>query len=255
MGSVLFVFAHQDDEIAAAPRIRLVVSEGRRVVVVFLTDGGAGDARPEVRDEESRKALKILGVTDIHFLGTREGIADGSLPEHLDKALALVEKVADDIGEVVTLAWEGGHQDHDAAHLVGLAFATKRGLVCREVPLYHGRGLPGPLFRVASPTGEGWIERRIPAREMVRDAMLCRTYVSQRRTWAAILPLLLLGAMVRPREVTRIATVERVTKPPHRGRLFYERRFKYPWTRFQDATRTFIEAQLLRPRTKPAARD
>lgn len=246
MGDVLFVFAHQDDEIAAAPRIRLVMSEGRRVVVAFLTDGGAGGVRPEVRDEESRAALAILGVTNIHFLGSRERIPDGRLPEHLDRALELLETVAgDDVEEVFTLAWEGGHQDHDAAHLVALAFAQDRGLLCREVPLYHGRGLPGPLFRVASTTGEGWVERKIPAWELVRDALLCRTYVSQRRTWAAILPLLLLGAMVRPREVTRVSTVERIKHPPHAGKLFYERRFKYPWARFQEVSRDFVVKWLL----------
>ena len=244
MGDVLFVFAHQDDEVAAAPRIRLVVSQGRRVVVAFLTDGGGGGVRPEVRDAESREALATLGVTDLHFLGSGEGIPDGHLPERLDRALELLEGVAVEPEEVFTLAWEGGHQDHDAAHLVALAYARKRGIVCHEVPLYHGQGLPGPLFRVASTTGEGWVERRIPAREMVRDAWLCRTYVSQRRTWAAILPLLLLGAMVRPREVTRVATIERVRQKPHDGKLFYERRFKYPWERFQEVTREFIETRL-----------
>lgn len=254
MGDVLFVFAHQDDEVAAAPRIRLVVSEGRRAVVAFLTDGGGGGVRPEVRDAESREALATLGVHDVHFLGSRNAIPDGRLPENLDRALALLEEIAGDPDEVVTLAWEGGHQDHDAAHLVALAFATQRGLVCREVPLYHGRGLPGPLFRVASTTGEGWVERRIPARELVRDALLCRTYVSQRRTWAAILPLLLLGAMVRPREVTRVASVARVRTKPHHGKLFYERRFKYPWPRFQEAARAFIESRLSRLPAEPAAR-
>ena len=49
------------------------------------------------------------------------------------------------VDEVWTLAWEGGHQDHDAAHLVAIAFANRRGAPVFEVPLYHGHLSRGSL--------------------------------------------------------------------------------------------------------------
>ena len=52
--------------------------------------------------------------------------------------------------EVYLPAWEGGHQDHDAGHLLGLSLAAP-GLRLRQFPLYQGAGLPGPFFRVMAP--------------------------------------------------------------------------------------------------------
>src|ERR1043165_10179605 len=103
--SELYVFAHQDDEVAIAPRIARDVAAGARVVCAFLTDGGA----PAVRDAESRAVMAELGVQDVIFVGFPER----ALVEHLDAAYYALEEI--DAEAIVTLAWEGGHQDHDAA--------------------------------------------------------------------------------------------------------------------------------------------
>lgn len=39
----------------------------------------------------------------------------------------------------------GGHQDHDASHLLGLSLAAA-GVALRQFPLYQDAGLPGPFF-------------------------------------------------------------------------------------------------------------
>src|SRR5882724_6645887 len=160
---ILFVFAHQDDEIAAAPRIRRAVAAGDEIACAFLTDG----KNPIIRDEESRRALVSLGVTDIAFIGSENQIADGTLVENLDRSLMLLSARADRADEVWTLAWEGGHQDHDAAHLVALAFARQRGARCFEVPLYTGFGSIGPFFRVCCPIGGGWMSRKLTLRDVL----------------------------------------------------------------------------------------
>jgi len=226
----LFIFAHQDDEIAAASRIRYARQRGDAVACVYLTDG-ASKVSSQIRDAESRRVLESLGVADIRF----HRIADGTLPEHLERALQLIEHEAAD--EVVTLAWEGGHQDHDAAHLVAAVFARKRGIPCREMPLYNGHHTFGPFFRVHHPIGDGWESRRIPFREHLANALLCRFYHSQRRTWLGLLPQLLAGAS---RELTRIVDLRRAEHPPHRGLLLYERRFHYPYARFAELAEPFL---------------
>src|SRR5215210_5707676 len=135
--NVVFIFAHQDDEIALVSRIRFEVARGHRVTCVCLTDGAAV-ASAATRDRESRGVLARLGVDDFRVAPAEERIADGALPEHLEEALRFVEATIGDVDEVVTLAWEGGHQDHDAAHLVAAVFARRRGVPCLEMPLYNG---------------------------------------------------------------------------------------------------------------------
>jgi len=232
--SKLYVFAHQDDEVAIAPRIARDVAAGARVVCAFLTDGGA----PAVRDAESRAVLAELGVREAMFVG----LPEKALVEHLEDAYAALPE---DVDEVVTLAWEGGHQDHDAAHLVALALATKQGVRCLEFPLYRS------YFRVLSPL-RGGERRRLSAREVVQRARLSWRYPSQRRSW------LWLGwwLWLRWSEVVCEASAERVLRPPHEGQLLYERRFRFPRERFFAAARPFIEQRILqRPAVHRLARD
>jgi len=233
---LLFVFAHQDDEIAAAPRIRRAVTAGDEIACAFLT----GNTMSTVRDDESRRALAFLGVTEVAFIGSEAGINDGTLVENLDRGLRSLATRFTSADELWTLAWEGGHQDHDAAHLVALALARRLHARCFEVPLYTGLGRVGPFFRVCHPIGDGWTSRKLTLREAWRNAALTRFYRSQRRTWLALLP----GLGTTWREHVREASAARVQSRPHEGPLFYERRFRFPYSRFEALARPFIEARL-----------
>jgi LmbE family N-acetylglucosaminyl deacetylase len=247
MPHALFVFAHQDDEIATATHILHLVRSGWTITCVYLTDGEGRTAKSDVRDEESRKVLGQLGVdlARVHFLGSVERIPDGRLFEHLDRALQLVEgAVSERPDEVWTLAYEGGHQDHDACHLVALGFAAARGVPAFEMPLYHGYGLPGPFFNALAPLRNGapWTSRKIALAEGFRIALLCRHYTSQRKTWLGLLPEALLRLAVSRKEWTRPASLTRVHDRPHRGKLFYERRFGVTWEEFAAKARPFVDA-------------
>jgi LmbE family N-acetylglucosaminyl deacetylase len=240
MCETLYVFAHQDDEYGIAARI----ARERDAVCVFLTDGAAS-VPAHIRDEESRRVLAKLGVDDILFLGSAHGIPDGALVEHLERALQLLDEAmrGRELAEVITLAWEGGHQDHDAAHLVALAFAQRRGLRCREFPLYRGNRW-GKLFRVLSPIRGGGAITRLRMREALRASMLCWHYRSQRKTWLGLFGESFLKLVVLRREVLHDVAPARVVDPPHARPLFYERRFRFPWERFRDAARPFIERHI-----------
>jgi N-acetylglucosamine malate deacetylase 1 len=229
--NLLFVFAHQDDEIGGATRMLRARRDGDRVLCVYLTDG-AMRVPAAVRNEESRRALARLGVTDVFFAT----FPDGNLPEHALEALAFLESQAGLVDEVYTLAWEGGHQDHDAAHLVALAFAERRGLPCREMPLYNGHRSPRSLFRVMHPFGDGWTRRPISLADGLRVVALLPLYQSQRKTWLGLLAETLLKLVIVRREFLRLADPRRTKTKPHGGLLFYERRFGYPYERFARAT-------------------
>ena len=259
MPHALFVYAHQDDEIATAARIRHMVRAGWTISCVYLTDGEGGRARSDVRDAESRRVLGELGLelARVHFLGSRERIPDGRLFEHLDRALALTEAaVAGVPDEVWTLAYEGGHQDHDACHLVAMAYAVPLGIPVFEMPLYHGYGLPGPFFNALAPLRNGgqWVSRRIAIGEGFRIALLSRLYSSQRKTWLGLLPEALLRLAVSRKEWTREADLARLRDRPHRGKLFYERRFGVTWEEFAAKARPFVAALDSRPPLARAGR-
>jgi len=243
----LFVFAHQDDEIAAAARITLLVRGGATISVVFLTNGEGRNAPSRVRDEESRRVLTHLGVdlARVHFIGSEEPIPDGVLHRHLDRALALLEAhVTEPVDEVWCLAWEGGHQDHDASHLIAVAFAARHGVLdrCYELPLYQGHRLRGPLFQTLAPLriGVAWSGRHIGVREGLGVLWLCRFYRSQRKTWLGLLPTAIVRMLVGQREWTRPVDLARLAAKPHDGTLFYERRFGVTWEEFERHTREFI---------------
>lgn len=242
----LFVFAHQDDEVAAASRISFEIQRGTDVFCAFLTDGGA----PRVRNAESIAALGSLGVAPDHILvpGSEIPIADGTLPGHLNAALDHLERATAGIQvhTVYCLAWEGGHQDHDASHLVAAAFARRRRILdrCFEIPLY--RGAYGPFFRVFSPVDreDGWMMRHLTLREGLSIPVLALHYKSQRRSWLGLFPEVFLKAAILRREVVRRVDPERLRRPPHAGTLFYERRFHVPAAQFAEEVRPFIERYL-----------
>jgi LmbE family N-acetylglucosaminyl deacetylase len=216
---VLWIFAHQDDEIAAAPRMLEQLRRGDAVRCVFLTS-------EDRRNAESVSALASLGVTDVTFFP----LPDGRVVEHLDEVT--IDGDADEVGG---LAFEGGHQDHDASHLVAVAFARSRGIDAYEVPLYNGAGMPGPFFRVMHPIGEGWERRRIALSDAWRSIALIRFYKSQRRTWLGLLPEALVKLMILRRTYAR--RVERIVDVE---RPFYERRFNYPRERFMRSAADFL---------------
>ena len=84
----LVVIAHPDDaEFGAAGTVARWVEMGTDVRYVVLTDGASGSSDPEmtverlaeIRDREQREACKELGVTDVTFLGHRDGYLEASL--------------------------------------------------------------------------------------------------------------------------------------------------------------------------------
>src|SRR5665213_641106 len=158
--AVVFLFAHQDDEALIFPRIEQAICEGHRVICIYLTNGNFAADRSARRDAESGRVLSRIGVdpNDIYFVGSIRGFLDGALLDHLDDALAAMSAILSPLSDIRNLymhAWEGGHQDHDAVHLIGLTYAAKTGLIdiCRQFAAY--RAAPNNLgVAIFSPLAE-----------------------------------------------------------------------------------------------------
>jgi hypothetical protein len=184
-------------------------------------------------------------------VGVTEQIDDGELLDRLDDArAALLNWLGARLSRpkrIYCLAWEGGHPDHDAAHLVALALARALDLLANtwQFSLYNGRGAPGKLFRVMHLADNGTrIERRLSLREGLSFAFLAWRYPSQVRTWIGLFPETFLKYAIMRREQLSKANIQLVRSAPDGGRLFYERRFNVTYASFAERAAGFIAEYL-----------
>ncbi|HEX3551360.1 MAG TPA: NAD-dependent epimerase/dehydratase family protein [Candidatus Elarobacter sp.] len=242
---VLCVFAHQDDEVGIATRIAYEARLGNRVWCAYLTDG-ATSTPASVRDTESARVLGRLGVDGARIAFLRDGdgrIADGSLFRELPRARRMLASwaasTAARFARIYVMDWEGGHADHDAAHVAALAFARDAGIAdVFAYSLYNAYRRRRGLFRVTSfvPAAEPVIARKLTLREALVPVRALADYRSQRRTWLGLGPGLAVRALARREERVRRADPSRLRTAPHAGPLLYETMFGVPAASVLDAT-------------------
>lgn len=247
-GATLFLFAHQDDEVAVFHCIEKELRQGHRVVCAFLTDGGSAATPPQVRNLESLAALGRLGVAgeDVLFIGEAAGIRDLHLYESLDVAYAglagSLQSSLGMVGAIYAPAWEGGHPDHDATHLVARKLAASLAQKCPvwQFSIYHGENCPGPFFKVLSPLKNNGpvLKEQIPWHKRWQYlAFALRLYPSARRTWLGLIPFLTYHYLVHGCQSLQRA--DNVLCRPHSGRLYYEKRGFARFEEFWAVTRPF----------------
>ena len=247
LGATLFVLAHNDDEFFVLPRVLRETAEGRACLFLFTTDGAAYGESPERRLSETLEVLGKFGInrSSVISLGAQLGIRDGTSHRSIDSLWKGMQQSLENrqVARVFTLAWDGGHNDHDTAHLLAVAFAQSRGLPIMEFAAYNSFQMPKPLFRCMKliPGRGDLVEDRVSCREAVRWALTPRHYRSQRRAFLGLLGFCLPQILLRRRLVTREVTGKRYLERPHEGPLFYEVRFKVPHSEFLAATRAFIQ--------------
>ena len=85
---VMVVFAHPDDaEFGSSGTVALMVKEGKEVFYVVTTDGSKGSSDPNesperliaTRKQEQCEAARILGVSEVSFLGFSDGMLEPTL--------------------------------------------------------------------------------------------------------------------------------------------------------------------------------
>lgn len=123
LGTVLGVWAHPDDEAYLSGGLMAMARDaGSRVVCVTATRGELGTPDPVAwppqrlaaeRTVELARCLEILGVTEHHWLGYRDGECPRADPsEAVGRLCELLEEVRPDT--VLTFGPDGitGHPDH-----------------------------------------------------------------------------------------------------------------------------------------------
>ena len=224
----LFLVAHPDDEVIGAGG-RLAALD--QPIVLHVTDGApreASDAAAagfenreqyaEARRQEARTALGLAGVGpgQIQCLELVDQEASTALAALARRVLIRLAALQPDI--LVTHPYEGGHPDHDAVAFA--AHAAVRILdeggveppALAEFTSYHihrGNIRTGAFL----PASRRIVAAALEDAERDRKRRMLESFTSQQGT---------LAQFQLEAEYFRLAPRYRFTRPPHRGRLFYE---------------------------------
>ena len=149
LGRTLVLVAHPDDEVIGCGAL---LQRMKQAIVVFCTDGaphddyfwkrfGSREDYAKLRQEEARRALACVGPhAEPEFLADRNpAFVDQQLFRCLPQAFDALGSV---MGErrpdaLLTLAYEGGHPDHDSCCFLASQLAKEHTIAAWEFPLYH----------------------------------------------------------------------------------------------------------------------
>jgi LmbE family N-acetylglucosaminyl deacetylase len=248
LGRTLVLVAHPDDECIA---FGALLQRMREPVVVFATNGspqdpyfwktyGSREAYAELRRKETYVSMLAAGVKDVVFLSDKPGgeqFVDRELFRHLRTALALLADLARRrmVHAILTLAYEGGHPDHDSCSFLAAQLAKSFNIPAWEAPLYHRLPEGGGVFQeFIGDAGEAVDVRPTEAEQTIKREM-CRAYSSQGDFLARFD---VANERVRPQPTYDF------TQPPHQGKTNYE---VWQWSMTaQDVCRAFSEFLFLR---------
>ena len=248
----IILLAHQDDEIAIMPLIMQSLNT-INAHVVFLTSGTRDGSASRQRNLESLRNLGCLGILEdnIHFVGSLLAIGDKTLSQHLE---LVYQPVVDlifkhSIKSIYTMAWEGGHPDHDATHLLGVVIAYRHGMLsqCQQLPWYNGALAttlkPVNLF---SPLPANGYQRAISVnwRNRCKWLLLALRYPSQWKVLVWLYPLLLKFVLASGRIVIQPCSVLRIKERPTAKILRYEQHNFYQYRQFELDVAEFLQSNL-----------
>ena len=225
-GSRLYILPHPDDEIMAIP---LLLEKNYVNHVIYLTDGAGirpNAARATRRSTELTLALRLLNDEEISI--SQKPFASRILDGCCHKELSLADLkelesliVALDPTEIVTTAYEGGHQDHDTASVVAGLLAEKTKKPIKYFATYRATRSGFLPFQTMKPELSGGVINfsRIDAVKIAFKLM--STYRSQWKTWVGVGPFVLFDFAFRTWHLDQGATDNVITSLDN---CFYENR-------------------------------
>jgi LmbE family N-acetylglucosaminyl deacetylase len=237
--------AHADDESVCYGAL---LSRMREAVVVIATDGaprdpyfwehfGSRQAYAAVRRDEAHRAMHLAGVRELVLLAEADSrLEDQRLFLNLAPAYELLEKLAQRIcpQAICTLAYEGGHPDHDSCSLLAARLGRQFDVPVWESPVYsrnnpaaqagcegngeaqscEGQSRQGTprIQQFLRETGDE-VTLEIDPAEFERKCAMCAQYASQGD---------FLKTFDARREIFRPQVNYDYAKPPHPGPTNYE---------------------------------
>ncbi len=231
----LFILPHCDDELFAFPILELLDKKSTRFI--FLTSNS-------IRRAESKAFLSAQGfdiINQVHFLDDLIQIEDGKVYQRLNEIQVPLFELARKAPyqNLITVAYEGGHHDHDACFFLTYLLSKADGAALFTYPLYNATKTP--LFRVMNDdhvlTSEAARTIHLPYtfKSSLRMLRSILHYRSQRKTFLGLLPGILRACFFRRSVKLKHIGEFKWETPPHEGALFYEKRFKVDYKNLRSA--------------------
>jgi LmbE family N-acetylglucosaminyl deacetylase len=226
LGRAVVLVAHPDDECIAYGAL---LQRMREPHVICATDGaprdpqfwekwGTREAYANLRRKEATWALERVGVGAAVYLSDDSehgaAFADQELYLALPQAYALLRARLNTLKPeaIATLAYEGGHPDHDSCNVLASALGEELRIPVWEAPLYRSHE-DGTRVLQQFVSGDAGIEIVPTAEESARKRQMCVDYSSQGD---------FLGTFKLERETVRPLARYDYSQPPHSGKLNYE---------------------------------
>ena len=226
VGRTLVLVAHADDEAVA---FGALLQRMREPLVVICTDGaptdryfwqshGTRERYAALRAREAARAMDAVGVRRCELLSQLDA-AGRFVDQHLFRNIPAAMHLLGDIAgryrpeAILTLAYEGGHPDHDTCNFLARQLALESALPVWEAPLYwrdaSGEVVHGRFLRAS---GEE-LTIDITSEELARKRTMFAAYASQAPV---------LAEFDLTRELVRPMIAYDYSRPPHAGTLNYE---------------------------------
>lgn len=223
-GRVLVLVAHADDESVGYGAL---LQKMREAVVVIATDGspldpyfwnrfGSREAYAAVRRDEARSAMRLAGAQELVLLADQDSRLQDqrlflNLPAAYERLQELMKRIQPAV--IATLAYEGGHPDHDSCSVLGARLGEQFEVPVWEAPLYS-RGSQGEM-RIQKFLRQTSEESNIPITsfELECKRTMCSQYASQGD---------FLQTFDAKREVVRPQAKYNYGCAPHEGKTNYE---------------------------------
>ena len=236
MKNNIFLFSHQDDEIAVFKTIKDKVKKNENIFIFFLTNGNIYNYNNidliSKRENESKKVLKLLGINlkNIIFLGRNLDINSYDLLNHLDDAYQqlsnFINKLNDEI-EIYTHAWEGGNIDHDACFVLVLKLMRNHNNIIYgyQFPFYNSYKMPLNLYRVFYPIKKNGqaVKCEISFEEKKEFIKYLFYYTSQLKIWIGLYPFVIIKILINEYNYLQAINSNFKLQRPHENPLLYEK--------------------------------
>jgi LmbE family N-acetylglucosaminyl deacetylase len=233
---VLVVFPHPDDEVFFSATLRRLSQSGNALHLIYVTSGGLAPGGQRLRWLGRSLTAADVGLAGAEVLGFEDGWCVAQMCEIRDKLRAHMFRLRP--SSVFTVAYEGGHADHDACHwaVVAAAGSSPGSPAVYEFPTYH-RG--GRLFAagVLLPDDGEVCRTRVGNGDLRRKAAILRCHGVHGALLRCFLQLFLDRDELLRGEPYRRVPLRSYLDPPHLGRLGYELYTRWTFHAFRSMVR------------------
>lgn len=218
----LFLLSHCDDEIFLLP---FLLDSNSESVVCFFSTRHFLDGSKNIRQLEANKVRTYLNYyQQVHFVFMEPELSDGHIYRDFSKLnFDFIGRIIKEFepDELLTLAFEGGHQDHDTVEFISRVLSKNYHLQLISCPAYSSASNSEKFFRVMKtdlPTEKIHIRR---LRVIWAAVRIMTIYRSQFKSWLGLAPLILLRYSFYSFRVIRVELSMEIERF---SRCFYESR-------------------------------